>query len=378
VHACGVPPPGTCGSATVAPNESSSPANRPRRIPRPDPSPRRGTTPRRGFDRTMEGVCPMLRDIIAGRPRVLLLAGLVALAGCGDASDPTAPNDGAPVPETGTEDPATPGFPGRSATEVLVPDGDLTEYVGWPAIPDDPAEAWSKVDEGVANLNIYDFIYSMYHGDYERFTFTDLTESDVVVTRLEFVIPLNVGLDEALEAGLTITYYIDDNEEGSDTYTCGEISEISCGDTTWVATFDDVCYTDEEIATLELELESVGTWWSPAMTQVLITAIDCEVTYDEELEISNLSRTFDGLDCEAVVTWDTNVASSSTVHWGTHPSQLNNVATGAGNTTSHTVTIDATGISYNTRIYTKAESATDCDEVQSGTGFVYRNYCISE
>jgi hypothetical protein len=313
------------------------------------------------------------------RAGVLLISGAVALAGCGDATDPVAPGGESPVPGTPTTDPTTPSFPGRSSgTEVLVPDDDLTEYVGWPAYPGDPAQAWSKIDEGVANLNIYDFIYALDDGLVERLTFTDLSVSDVFATKLEFVLPLSVGLDEALAAGLTLRYYIDDEEAGSDTYQCGPIPGTSCGSSTWVATFDDVCYTDEEIATLEVELESVGTWWSPEMTQVVISALDCEVTYDDEIVISNVSRSFDGLDCEMEVIWTTNVASSSKVYWGFHPSALSYVATGAGNVTSHTVTFDATGISYNTRVYSKVESETACDVEQSGTGFATRLYCISE
>ncbi len=310
---------------------------------------------------------------------VFLIASIVAVVGCGDVDEPLGPESGLSGSETETTEPTTSTLGRTALFEVLVPDGDLTLYVGWPAIPGDPAEAWSKIDEGVDNVDITDFIYAMDVGLVERLTFTDLsTPAAVVAKKLEFVVPLNVGLDTALQAGLTLSYFIDGVEEGSDTYQCGPIQGTSCGSTTWVVTFDNVCYSAAQIATLEIELTSIGTWWSPQMTQVMITALDCEVSYDHELTISNVVRSFDSCNCEFVTTWDTNVPSSSKVYWGFHPTQLNNVAVGPGNTTSHTVTIDPTGIPVRKRVYIKVESASGCDVAESDTAFTVRQYCISQ
>ncbi len=401
----------------------------------------------------------MLRTTIVVLSLILLAA--LVLIGCS--------RDELTSPAPSAEGSAEP-LPSKAASSViLVPDADLTPAVGWPALSATPHIAWTEIDEGVANLDIYDIIYTMSVNALEILTFTNMsTATDVDVSELEFVIPMHSGADTAFMVGFTLTYFINDVEQDSATYECGDMPGIDCGADTLSFVFDDVCYTAAEINTLKIELRSIGSYWSPQMSQIMIYAIDCVVGYDEVCEpeiqnlnparkgnnfavqwdtpctatsevdwgyasdalnstavgfsgtshvvnftvadnegcvymmarsegatcsemvetsavqtsikavaISDVARAFDGLGCQFTTTWTTNVKSSSKVYWGLSPSQLNNVATGVGNTTSHSVSFDATGIPRKTRVYIKAESATSCDSTQSGTAFVNRQYCIA-
>lgn len=109
---------------------------------------------------------------------------------------------------------------------------------------------------------------------------------------------------------------------------------------------------------------------APADTSALLESV-------KEVVISNVVRSFDAFNCVFTVTWDTNVKSSSVVYWGATCGTLNNTATGAGGTTAHSVTFDATGIRANSRVYMVAESASDCGSDQSDCAFTYRSYCIN-
>jgi hypothetical protein len=96
----------------------------------------------------------------------------------------------------------------------------------------------------------------------------------------------------------------------------------------------------------------------------------------KDVVISNVSRTFDPFNCEFVVSWTTNVKSSSKVYYGSSCLLLPNTKTGPGDTTSHTVRIDASGYPLKYRMYTKPESSSGCDTAQGDCDVTVRDYCF--
>jgi len=101
------------------------------------------------------------------------------------------------------------------------------------------------------------------------------------------------------------------------------------------------------------------------------------LTSVKDVVISNVNRSIDALACTMTVTWTTNVKSSSKLYWGNNCSSLTNTGTGAGNATSHAVTVDISGVRANSRIYSKPESETGCDSAQGGCAFAFKYYCIN-
>lgn len=119
-----------------------------------------------------------------------------------------------------------------------------------------------------------------------------------------------------------------------------------------------------------LKVISTGTTCSAlADTSALQTSV-------KDVVISNVVRSFDAFDCTMTVTWDTNVKSSSLLHWGNSCGSLQNLEVGAGNTTSHSVTFDVSNINYKTRVYSVPESASGCDSALGACEFLSRNYCV--
>lgn len=101
-------------------------------------------------------------------------------------------------------------------------------------------------------------------------------------------------------------------------------------------------------------------------------------TETKEIVISNVSRSLDPLACTMTVTWTTNVKSSSVLDWGNTCGSLTNTDTGAGNTTSHSVTVDISGVRANSRIYSVPSSETDCDSEEGACAFIFKSYCIQQ
>lgn len=363
-----------------------------------------------------------------------------------------------------------PLFSSAEFSTVLVPDGDVP-YSGWIPIPAPPWTRYDKIDEGTSTPD-GGFLYVMDPNISDQFTFTDISGyEEIDASEIVFTFNMRIDLNEEfppIMAGMEFWYYIDDTEEG---YAKIERWQDAWdhGDTTWVVTFDDVCYDLDEINSLEVKIKSFGIWWDPQDACIMMHAIDADVKYDtlctpeivlltsnrvdstvtvtwytectstskviwgyseealtntatgengtnhsvsftvggtegcvyyraisegltcsapadtsstetnvKDVVISDISRTFDPVECEFVVNWKTNVKSSSKVYYGSSCLLLTNTKTGAGNTTSHSVRIDASGYPLKYRMYTKPESSSGCDTEQGDCGVTVRFYCVQE
>ena len=81
------------------------------------------------------------------------------------------------------------------------------------------------------------------------------------------------------------------------------------------------------------------------------------------------------LDCYKTVTWTTNVATSSTVRFSSDCAYLDQVATGSGNTTLHSVecyVFDESAFAFS------VESSDGCVTVSSDCDTKARGICISQ
>ena len=105
--------------------------------------------------------------------------------------------------------------------------------------------------------------------------------------------------------------------------------------------------------------------WSAAATVQMPTIV-----------ISNIKTSKrNSLDCYKTVTWTTNVPTSSTVRFSSSCSDLDQIATGAGNTTSHSVecyVYDETAFAFS------VESSDGCVTAASTCTTVNRGICISQ
>ena len=102
---------------------------------------------------------------------------------------------------------------------------------------------------------------------------------------------------------------------------------------------------------------------------------DCEVDV-KDIVISEIDATFNALSCEYTVTWTTNVKSSSKVYYGVSCQNLNNTATGAGNTRNHSVVCDVSG--FESVFAFKVESENSCDSAQSSCQTDHKEQCIGQ
>lgn len=89
------------------------------------------------------------------------------------------------------------------------------------------------------------------------------------------------------------------------------------------------------------------------------------------------TATWDGpVACSFTVEWTTNVKSSSGVSYGASCAALGDYASGAGNTTSHSVVCDVSGVPGSTFAY-KVASANACDSAESSCYTKRKSQCAS-
>jgi len=249
-------------------------------------------------------------------------------------------------------------LPLSQLSQVLVPNGDVPTY-GWRPHPVTPWSRYDKIDEGVPNLDNL-LIYTDNPDIMDRFTFTDVSGYDNIdVSQIKLTIPLDSYIEfqsSCLHVQLDLWYYINGDEMGHAVYECGPLNfGVDCGDTTWVVTFDGVCYNRTEINSLEVKILSSGLYWDEGDAELLINAIDAEVAFDtvctpvieDDLASSRNGNT-------VTVTWTTGCESTSKVIWGYSPGSLTNTATGS-NGTNHGVNFAVGGTEG--CVYFKAISA---------------------
>lgn len=114
---------------------------------------------------------------------------------------------------------------------------------------------------------------------------------------------------------------------------------------------------------------------SLALLAGMFTLVDS--AYAQLAITSSVVAEVDAMECEMTITWDTNVKSSSKVYYGTSPGNLNYTATGDDCVMEHSVTFDVSSFG-NVYIYYKAESATNCETVQSSVGSKKRGLCMDD
>lgn len=97
----------------------------------------------------------------------------------------------------------------------------------------------------------------------------------------------------------------------------------------------------------------------------------------KDITIYNIQTSFNAFLCTFTVTWTTNVKSSSKVYYGASCSALNYGATGAGNTTSHSVVCDVSEV-YGSCFAFKVKSDNSCDSAMSSCYTKKKGLCMSQ
>jgi len=99
-------------------------------------------------------------------------------------------------------------------------------------------------------------------------------------------------------------------------------------------------FCDDHAATTSLQTATSAVCWS-----------DC---------LNDVNALFSSALCKFVVTWPTDVMSTSTVYYGTNPDNLTQTATTPGDTYNHRVEIDAGPFAGGTQLYYAIESVSPC------------------
>ena len=306
--------------------------------------------------------------------RVLALSlVLMIVTSCSDSMNPTEER----------RNPDRPPLLSSSNQKILFPNEDVT--TGWFKRPSTEPTHYGTLSEGVDSTDYDNWVDACLLTQNLRLGFTDLgLTGKEHIRSLAFRMQLTECLEmfspgacdplSPVSVQLNLAYFIDDTSVDAASLFHGYVGEVpNCLDTLWVVTFDDLCLTSDELATLEVELSVSGGFFCDGNTGAIVYAMDVAADYDDPIGISNVSASFDEFECEYTVTWDTDVASSTTVKYGTC-SNLNLTATGTGNTTSHSVTIDATN---RTKLYYKVVSAAECGEEESGCLVKAGGNCLS-
>lgn len=102
---------------------------------------------------------------------------------------------------------------------------------------------------------------------------------------------------------------------------------------------------------------------------------DCGVDVTDVV-IDEIDTSFNPFLCRITVTWTTNVKSSSEVYYGGSCAGLSYYATGTGNTTSHSVVCDVSGLGDSFAFEVK--SANSCDTATSSCQAEKKNACFGQ
>lgn len=196
----------------------------------------------------------------------------------------------------------------EAKTATLRPDGDVT-HIAWLGFVDSDDDGilecvgddccatdcypdnWKAIDEPFADrydLNENLTANTTVTTPTYRCTFSDLGTSanNVKVSRIEFKfgrLHFDVGDQYGdLYINLTVRYFIDGVEEGSDVISCNEGDACDGADTDQSVVFSGLSHDLDEINSLELQLEATGEL-GPLVGYVAVHQVEAKVNY---LEIS--------------------------------------------------------------------------------------------